>query len=103
METTCLQKSRFYPGNRGMERMGRVIADMTACRTPQGVPGHRPLSAVRGKPDPEALPHAYLCPQHRRRQVAVLVLSHEVAESEEGQRRDHQSERGTKFIVREQA
>ena len=53
-------------------------------RASHRVPGHWALSALRGQPHAEALPHAHLRAQRCCRQVAVLVLLDQAPEGQEG-------------------
>lgn len=55
--------------------------------TASRVPGCWPHAAEREAAGAQALPHAPVCAQRDCGQVALLVLSQEVASREEGQRR----------------
>jgi hypothetical protein len=64
-------------------------------RSSYGIPGHWAPLALRGQPQPEALPYAHLRSQRCRRQVPLLVLSLQAPQGQEDQWRDRQLEPGT--------
>ena len=76
------------------------MADVHGNRSPQGVSGHRPPSAVGDQPKSQALPHENLCAKHCCCKVKILVLLDEIEKGQEGEWRDHQSERGMPIITR---
>lgn len=55
-------------------------------RSLPGIPDHRAPSAFRGQPHPQDLPHARLCAQRGRCQVAILVLLGQAPQDQEGER-----------------
>lgn len=55
-------------------------------RASHRVPSHWALSALRGQPHAQAVPHAHFRAQHSCRQVALLVLLDQVEKGQEGQR-----------------
>lgn len=69
-------------------------ANLNVFRAPQRIPGHRPSSAKRHKPNPKALSHAHICTKHRGCEVKVLVLFDEAEEGQEIKWRNYQHQPG---------
>lgn len=57
-------------------------------RSAQRIPSDWAPLAHRDQPYAEAVPNAHLCTKHRCCKVKILVLSHEIAEGQEGEWRD---------------